>query len=77
MKTELKAAVLASGSHLMDIHGIGPAGAARILADVGAGVIMADEPVSGPLWQRRYALDPRSVRARDTDQPPADRADAE
>jgi transposase len=35
MKTELKAAVLASGSHLMDIHGIGPAGAARILADVG------------------------------------------
>jgi transposase len=35
MKAELKAAVLASGSHLMDIHGIGPAGAARILADVG------------------------------------------
>jgi transposase len=35
MKTELKAAVAATGSHLMDIHGIGPAGAARILADVG------------------------------------------
>jgi transposase len=35
MKAELKAAVLASGSQLMDIHGIGPAGAARILADVG------------------------------------------
>ena len=35
MKAELKAAVLASGSHLMDIHGIGPASAARILADVG------------------------------------------
>jgi transposase len=35
MKAELKAAVLASGSHLMDIHGVGPAGAARILADVG------------------------------------------
>jgi transposase len=35
MKAELKAAVLAMGSHLMDIHGIGPAGAARILADVG------------------------------------------
>jgi hypothetical protein len=31
----VKAAVLASGSHPMDIHGIGPAGAARILADVG------------------------------------------
>ena len=35
MKSELKTAVLAAGSHLMDIHGIGPAGAARILADVG------------------------------------------
>ena len=35
MKAELKAAVLASGPHLMDIHGIGPACAARILADVG------------------------------------------
>jgi transposase len=35
MKAELKAAVTATGSHLMDIHGIGPAGAARILADVG------------------------------------------
>jgi len=35
MKAELKAAVQATGSHLMEIHGIGPAGAARILADVG------------------------------------------
>jgi transposase len=35
MKAELKEAVLATGSHLMDVHGIGPAGAARILADVG------------------------------------------
>jgi transposase len=35
MKAELKAAVQATGSHLMDIHGIGPAGAARILAGVG------------------------------------------
>jgi transposase len=35
MKTELKAAVLATGPHLMNIHGIGPAGAARILADAG------------------------------------------
>jgi len=35
MKAELKTAVQALGSHLMDIHGIGPAGAARILADVG------------------------------------------
>jgi transposase len=35
MKAELKAAVLATGLHLMGVHGIGPAGAARILADVG------------------------------------------
>jgi transposase len=35
MKAELKAAVLVRGSRLTDIHGIGPAGAARILADVG------------------------------------------
>jgi len=32
---ELAAAVQARGSHLMDLRGIGPAGAARILADVG------------------------------------------
>jgi len=35
MKAELKTAVAARGPHLMDIHGIGPAGAARILADAG------------------------------------------
>ncbi len=35
MKAELRAAVEATGSHLMDIIGLGPAGAARILADVG------------------------------------------
>ena len=35
LEKELAAAVRASGSHLMDLRGIGPAGAARILADVG------------------------------------------
>jgi transposase len=35
LKAELTQAVLARGSQLMTIHGIGPAGAARILADVG------------------------------------------
>jgi transposase len=35
MKAEIKTAVQATGSRLMEIHGIGPAGAARILADVG------------------------------------------
>ena len=35
MKAELKTAGIDRGSRLMEIHGIGPAGAARILADVG------------------------------------------
>src|SRR5215218_218876 len=35
LTTELGAAVRARGSHLMELRGIGPAGAARILADVG------------------------------------------
>jgi len=41
-KAELTAAVKATGSHLMDLHGIGPAGAARILADVGDVARFAD-----------------------------------
>src|SRR5262249_61343337 len=40
-------------------------------------VILADEPVNGPPWQGRYAFDPRSIRARYTDQPPADLAGTE
>ncbi|MEO5710310.1 MAG: transposase [Nocardioidaceae bacterium] len=32
---ELTAIVLARGSHLMDLHGVGPVVAARVLADVG------------------------------------------
>jgi transposase len=35
IKTELKTAVTARGSTLMDVYGVGPAGAARVLADVG------------------------------------------
>jgi transposase len=35
IKKELRAAVTERGSHLMDLFGIGPAGAARILSDVG------------------------------------------
>ncbi|MEQ4205768.1 IS110 family transposase [Actinopolymorpha sp. B9G3] len=35
IKAELKTAVETRGSTLMEVHGIGPAGAARILADVG------------------------------------------
>jgi transposase len=35
IKKELRAAITARGSHLMDLFGVGPAGAARILADVG------------------------------------------
>ncbi|WP_203231364.1 transposase [Nocardioides caldifontis] len=39
---ELKAIVLARGSRLMDIHGVGPVVAARILADVGDVARFAD-----------------------------------
>jgi transposase len=39
---ELKAMVLARGSRLMDIHGVGPVVAARILADVGDVARFAD-----------------------------------
>ncbi len=42
IKAELKAAVTARGSCLMDIYGIGPAGAARVLADVGDEARFAD-----------------------------------
>ena len=39
---ELKAIVLARGSHLMDLHGVGPVVAARSLADVGDVTRFAD-----------------------------------
>ena len=39
---ELKAIVLARGSHLMDLHGVGPVVAARTLADVGDVTRFAD-----------------------------------
>jgi transposase len=42
LKKELRTAVSERGSHLMDLYGIGPAGAARILADVGDAVRFPD-----------------------------------
>jgi len=39
---ELKAMVTARGSHLMDLHGVGPVVAARVLADVGDVARFAD-----------------------------------
>jgi transposase len=42
IKAELKATVAARGSGLMDIFGVGPAGAARVLADVGDVARFAD-----------------------------------
>jgi transposase len=42
IKAELKAAVVERGSGLMDIYGVGPAGAARVLADVGDVARFAD-----------------------------------
>ena len=42
LKAELTEAVTARGSHLMELFGIGPAGAARILSDVGDVARFAD-----------------------------------
>ena len=42
LKAELKAEIIARGSTLMEITGVGPAGAARILADVGDVTRFAD-----------------------------------
>jgi transposase len=42
LKAELAAAVTDRGSHLMDLFGVGPAGAARILCDVGDVARFAD-----------------------------------
>ncbi len=42
IKAELKAAVVERGSTLMDLYGVGPAGAARVLADVGDVARFAD-----------------------------------
>jgi transposase len=39
---ELKTIVLSRGSHLMDLHGVGPVVAARVLADVGDVTRLAD-----------------------------------
>jgi transposase len=57
---ELKAMVLARGSHLMDLRGVGPVVAARVLADVGDVARFADRnrfaswtgtaPLDASLW---------------------------
>jgi transposase len=62
MKVELKAAVNALGSHLMDIHDIGPAGAARILADVADVADFLTATTAYPGGQP--AAEPRAVHGR-------------
>ena len=63
----LRQVVTATGSGLMDVYGIGPAGAARILADVGDVARFADrDPVRLLDWHRR---DRRVLRR--ADPPPA------
>ena len=54
---ELKAMVTAGGSHLMDLYGVGPVVAARVLADVGDVARFADATASRrgtgpPRWTR-------------------------
>ena len=48
LKKELRAAVAARGSHLMELFGVGPAGAARILSDVGDVTRFPDATTSPP-----------------------------
>lgn len=50
IKAELKAAVLERSSSLMDIYGVGPVGAARVLADVGDVARFADPGPGQHLW---------------------------
>ena len=66
IKAELKAAVLERGSTLMDIYGVGPAGAARVLADVGDVARFADRNRFAS-WTGTAPLDASSGRA---DPPP-------
>jgi len=63
IKKELRAAVVARGSHLMDLHGIGPAGAARILSDVGdVGPVPRPQPLRNHFasWTGTAPLDASS-----------------
>jgi transposase len=56
---ELKAIVLARGSHLVDVHGVGPVVAARVLADVGDVTRFADRNRFG-CWTGTTPLDASS-----------------
>jgi transposase len=64
MKAELKAAVLATGSHLMDIHGIGPAGAARRSGRRCSAAHAVRAAVAGSPGQPRGTRPPASARRR-------------
>ena len=59
---ELKAIVLARGSHLMDLHGVGPVVAARVLADVGDVARFADRNRSPPGPAPHHWMLPRASR---------------
>jgi transposase len=80
---ELKALVLARGSRLMDIHGVGPVVAARILADVGDVTRLDRDRTPGRLLRRaepapslpgrQPADEPRDPHRRDQPDPPRHR----
>jgi transposase len=57
---ELKSMVLARGSRLMDLHGVGPVVAARVLADVGDVARFADRNWFGLRDTRRWPVFRRS-----------------
>jgi transposase len=59
-KKESKAAVLATGSRLMDLYGVGPVNAARILADVGGDVARFPTKAHFASWNGTAPLDASS-----------------
>ena len=69
---ELEELVTARGSTLMDLHGIGPSGAARLLADVGDVRRFADRDRFAS-WNGTAPLDASSGNRNDTGSPCARR----
>ncbi|MGB8384523.1 MAG: transposase [Dermatophilaceae bacterium] len=65
---ELKTMVLARGSHLMDIHGVGPVVAARVLADVGDVTRFLDRNRFASWNDTAAPLDPGRFNDEDTNQ---------
>src|SRR5439155_7895101 len=60
---ELKELVAATGTTLMDLHGIGPSGAARLLVEVGAITRFPDRGTSRPGTAPLLSTRPPAIRS--------------